>query len=240
MVESYFVGSYWLGRRESAGACARRAEHFFQVLAQLDPTWRHWFQYGKTLKQALSRTVEPTAATFEGFFAKKKYQMPEHGFLFDTWNGQEQGSSTHVHLVCGSSSVVSCDKCLLDLPRRGANAERVLCAPMVTEILRAVALAWEPDKGMVTSDDHLAIVAPDHKLPDMVVGWVTYLSRRRGQVPPLPEPVRVEPVEDKGTLIVLTPERFTATNPAHVELAEQVRQRLEQAGLAGPMLPWTE
>jgi hypothetical protein len=47
-------------------------------------------------------------------------------------------------------------------------------------------------------------------------------------------------VEDKGTLIVLTPERFTATNPAHVELAEQVRQRLEQAGLAGPMLPWTE
>jgi hypothetical protein len=205
----------------------------------LDPTWTHWFQYGKSLKQALSRTIEPTAMTFEAFFAKKKYQMPEHGFLFQTWNGQEQGSSTHVHFSCGSSSVFSGDNCIVDLPRRGTIAERMLSASMVTGILRAVALAWEPDKGLVTSDEHLAMVAPVHKRPDVVVGWVTYLSRRRGEVPPLPEPVRVEPVEDKGSLIILTPERFTATNPAHVELAEQVHQRLTQAGLAGPMLPWT-
>lgn len=238
MVESYFVGSYWLGRRESAGACARRAEHLFQLLAQLDPTWTHWFQYGKSLKQAMSRTVEPTATTFEAFFAKKKYQMPEHGFVFSTWNGQEQGSSTHVHFTCGSSSLHSGDVCMLDLPRRGANAERVLCTPMVTGILRAVALAWEPDKGVVMSDAHMEMASGAR--PNVRVGWVTYLSRRRGQVPSLPEPVRVEPVEDKGSLIVLTPERFTATNPAHVELAEHVRQRLEQAGLAGPMLPWTE
>jgi hypothetical protein len=240
MVESYFVGSYWLGRRESAGACARRAEHFFHLLAQLDPIWAHWFQYGKSLKQALSRTVEPTAATFESFFAKKKYQMPEQGFLFQTWNGQQQGSSTHVHICCGSSSVVSGDKCILDLPSRGANADRVLTTSMVAEVMRAVALAWEPDHGMVTSDDHLGLFSPSHKPPNVVVGWVTYLSRRRGEVPPLPEPVRVEPVEDKGSLIVLMPERFTASNPAHVELAAQVRQRLEQAGLLGPMRPWTE
>ena len=62
------------------------------------------------------------------------------------------------------------------------------------------------------------------------MGWVTYLSRRLGRVPPLPAPVRIEPVEDKGTLIILTPERFTASNPEHVALAERVRELLDRAG----------
>lgn len=237
MVESYYVGAYWLARRESAAACARRAEHFFQLLARLDPTWSRWFQKGYTLKQALSRPIEPTASTFEAFFAKKKHQMPEHGFCLGGWNGEQQGHATSFHFFCGSSSVVSGDTCVLDLPHRGPVAERVLTAPMMTEVLRAMVLAWEPDNGVATSDGHRDHIAPG-KQPDVLVGWVTYLSRRRGQVPPLPEPVRVEPVGELGSLIVLTPERLIGSNPAHVELAEQVRQRLEQAGLLGPTLPW--
>lgn len=83
------------------------------------------------------------------------------------------------------------------------------------------------------SHGYLEKFMPD-KLPEVLVGWVTYLSRRRGTVPPLPAPVRVQPVEELGTLITLTPERFTVDNPAHVELASQVRQLLDQAGLLGP------
>jgi hypothetical protein len=70
---------------------------------------------------------------------------------------------------------------------------------------------------------------------DVLLGWVTYLARQRGIVPPLPAPVRIEPVEDKGTLIVLTPERFTASNPDHVELAWRVRELLVKAGLLKPI-----
>ena len=44
-------------------------------------------------------------------------------------------------------------------------------------------------------------------------------------------PVRIEPVEDRGTLIILTPERFTVANPEHVALARRVRERLTRAGL---------
>jgi hypothetical protein len=65
------------------------------------------------------------------------------------------------------------------------------------------------------------------------VAWVTYLARHLGTVPPLPAPVRIEPVEDKGTLIILTPERFTADNPEHLALAERVRELLARAGLLG-------
>ncbi|TNV65398.1 Imm52 family immunity protein [Corallococcus exiguus] len=43
--------------------------------------------------------------------------------------------------------------------------------------------------------------------------------------------MRIEPVEDKGTLIILTPERFTVANPEHVALARRVRELLARAGL---------
>ena len=52
------------------------------------------------------------------------------------------------------------------------------------------------------------------------------------------EEVGIERVEDKGTLIVLTPERFTASNPAHVELANEVGEVLDRAGLLKPLQPW--
>jgi hypothetical protein len=58
-----------------------------------------------------------------------------------------------------------------------------------------------------------------------------YFAHHWGVVPPLPSPVRVEPVEDKGTLVILTPERFTVDNPAHVALADEVRASLDKAGL---------
>lgn len=73
---------------------------------------------------------------------------------------------------------------------------------------------------------------------DTFAGWVMYFSRLRGPLPPLPAPVRVEPVEEQGTLVILTPERFTVANPEHVELAAQVHEVLERAGLLGPLQPW--
>ena len=70
------------------------------------------------------------------------------------------------------------------------------------------------------------------------VGWVTYISRLRGMVPPLPAPVRIERVGDLGTLIILTPERMTAGNPEHVALNRRVRKLLDRANLLLPTQPW--
>nr|WP_245772532.1 immunity 52 family protein [Myxococcus fulvus] len=97
-----------------------------------------------------------------------------------------------------------------------------------------MAVAWEPDFVVVMSSAHLQMLR-DNDPSEIWPGWVLYLSRQRGTVPPLPAPVHVEPVADKGTLIVLTPERFTASNPEHVALAEQVRALLDQAGLLKPL-----
>jgi hypothetical protein len=106
----------------------------------------------------------------------------------------------------------------------------------MTEVMRAMALAWEPDCGVATSDLHRDTAWQRPQIGTFT-GWITYLSRQRGTVPPLPAPVRIEPVEDKGTLVILTPERFTASNPEHVALAARVHELLERAGLLRP-IPW--
>ncbi len=100
-----------------------------------------------------------------------------------------------------------------------------------------MALAWEPECGVALSHEHLDKVSESAEAGTFL-GWVSYFSHRRGPVPPLPPPVQVEPVEDKGTLIILTPERFTASNPAHLELALRTTETLSQAGLLGPLRPW--
>jgi hypothetical protein len=66
---------------------------------------------------------------------------------------------------------------------------------------------------------------------DPYVGWLMYLSKRMGQVPPLLAPASITPIENKGTLIIVTPERYTATNPAHVKAADWVAAALNRAGL---------
>jgi immunity protein 52 of polymorphic toxin system len=100
-----------------------------------------------------------------------------------------------------------------------------------------MAVAWEPEWGVATSDEHRQLVS-DSASAGTFVGWLMYFAHRRGPLPPLPAPVQVEPVEDKGTLVILTPERFTASNPAHVELARDVAERLARAGLLTPLKPW--
>ncbi|PTL81377.1 immunity 52 family protein [Vitiosangium sp. GDMCC 1.1324] len=230
MKETYYAGVYWPARAESAEQCARRTEAFIRLLSQCDPLYTHWFEQAKSLKKALQLQFEPTYETFLRFFSRKTYRFgktDKDGFNFSAWNGIRCGSN--ISLTCGTASEYSPNVCLLYPPSKDPEEARILSAPVMTEVVRAMALAWEPDHGGVFSHGYRKLrqepVGPPY------TGWLMYFSRRRGEVPPLPEPVRVEPVEDKGTLVILTPERFTVDNPAHVALADQVRASLERAGL---------
>jgi hypothetical protein len=139
---------------------------------------------------------------------------------------------------CGSwSQFPAANSCVLDLPTEGADADRVLTAPVLTNIVRSMAVAWEPDWAVAMSHTHRVAVDAEEGIANIWLGWVTYLARHLGTVPPLPAPVRIERVEDKGTLIILTPERFTAANPEHVALAKRVRELLSRAGLLRPTTP---
>jgi len=235
MSETYYLGAYWGPRQEDAQACAQRLAHMVRLLEPIDPLFARWFKSAKTLKESLKRPLDTDLEGLRKYVQRammkddRRLPMPDLGFSVWLWNGGSGGDDAWFDSLCGGYWERANNRCVLRAPEEGAIGGRVLATVFQTDVLRAMTTAWDPDWGVAISNKHRDII--EKKCPDVLVGWVTYLSRRLGHVPPLPAPVRIEPVGELGTLIILTPERFTASNPEHLELAERVRERLDKAGL---------
>lgn len=239
--ETYYAGAYWGARQESPEDCARRTAAFLNLLATCDPFLAHWYKPARSRKDARKHPLmPPDMPTLTELFrrgASREKGGPvfeDLGFSFWFGSGGGGADSVDLRLTCGCYSDVAPNSCVMPLPRRGENADRILTIPVLARVLRSMALAWDPEWAFATSTAY----ERQYREPDsspFSLGWITYLSRHIGTVPPLPAPVCIEPVEDRGTLIILTPERFTVANPEHVALAKRVRELLEQAGLMKPV-----
>ncbi|WPB76389.1 immunity 52 family protein [Archangium violaceum] len=235
-LDSYYAGAYWGPRKETPEECARRAELFLASIAKVDPSFSRWFAQGRSRKDALKRPIDPSREALETRIRRgKDRQFDSLGYSVWAWNGApDDYDACGFNFYCGAYSEAVSNCCVVNLPGRGPNAERVLSVPVLTGLVRSMVLAWEPDSALATSTMHRDAVTPDDNAQDFV-GWLMYFSRSQGRVPPLPAPVRIEPVEDKGMLIVLTPERITPANPEHVDLGKRVHELLSRAGLLRPM-----
>jgi hypothetical protein len=157
-----------------------------------------------------------------------KEVIEDLGFREYVWNAKKE--RTRVELHCGEYSPWGAgNTCLLLPPEEGPVRERILSAPVLAEVLTSVATAWDPDFAMVSSTEMVRLIQKRKR--EVRVGWLTYLSRRLGTLPPLPAPVRIEPVGALGWLLVLSPEPMTASNPGHVAFTTRVRELLDRAGL---------
>ena len=244
MQEGYYVGAYWGQRQETALECARRAELFFHMLARCDPTFTQWYGAGRGFPRELPGwPVRPELKELETFLLKGRNRtdvgrevIEDLGFRQMVWNAKKE--ATDIHLSCGKYSPWGGpNTCRLEPPRQGAVRERLLRLPVLTEVLTCMATAWDPDFAMVSSGEMVDLMEKGDF--EVRVGWLTYLSRRLGRLPPLPAPVRIEPVGTLGWLLTLSPEPMTASNPEHVALTARVRELLDRAGLierprAGP------
>lgn len=224
MTETYYAGVYWPGRSEPVEHSARQAERLFERLASVDPSLASWFEQGPSRAAALNSQFTPDARSLLRLFAKRKYQIGEAEIAFAAWNGRVDDSSV-INFSCGSP---------VDLCVWTPSSRKLLAVRSASQVMHAMVLAWDPEWGVLTSDEHRDAVSESGD-PGTFIGWMTYFSRHRGPVPPLPAPVQVEPVEDKGALVILTPEPFMRARSEHVELAEQVREQLDQAGLLTPL-----
>lgn len=236
-IDSYYAGAYWGPRKETPEECARRAEAFLAAIADVDPSFSRWFDQGRSRKDALKRPIEPSGAALEKRVRRgRDRQFEELGYSVWAWNGVPDDYDACVfNFNCGSYSEGQSNRCVINLPSRGTNADRVLSARVLTGLVRSMVLAWEPEFALATSKMHREEVSPTGRV-GAFVGWVMYFPHSRGRVPPLPSPVHVEPVEDKGTIIVLTPERLTAEKSEHVELGQRVHELLSKASLLRPVV----
>jgi hypothetical protein len=236
MTETYYAAAYWLARPESAEACSRRAERFFHGLGDCDPAWTRWYPPNNSFEEAQKHPFIPNAESCQKLFTQEA--PGGEGFRFRLWTGDSPDDTSSAGASCGSGESLIPSNCLLEPFSEGPLAERILTTPVMTQVLRVMALSWDPEWGVATSHEHRDMAVQGFPQAGTFVGWVMYFSRMRGPVPPLPAPVRIEPVEDKGTLVILTPERFTASNPEHVALAARVHELLNRAGLLKPLQPW--
>ncbi|WP_408888224.1 immunity 52 family protein [Myxococcus faecalis] len=239
--ETYFAGAYWGARKETPEECARRTADFLNLLSSCDPVLAQWYKPARSLKDARRHSLmPPDLPTLTEMFRRGVNRerggpaIERLGYSFWFGNGESGADSADLRVTCGDYSGANPNSCVLPLPKKGPSVERILTAPVLTSVVRSMVRPWEPDWAFATSDSYAAAHQEADSAP-FSLGWVTYLSNHLGRVPPLPAPVRIEPVEDKGTLIVLTPERFTASNPDHVALAERVRELLDRAGLLKPL-----
>ena len=235
MKESYHAGAYWGQRKETALECARRAERFFQMLAQCDPAFGQWYHAGRGFPRHLPGwptllEIEPLEALLMKGRSRKgvsKKVLEDMGFRTMQWNANEDPMD--IHLRCGVYSPWSSNMCLLVPRNERSFQESWLCVPVMAEILTSMVTAWDPDFAVATSDEMSYLVKEDEGEVD--VGWLTYVSRRLGHLPPLPAPVRIEPVGSLGWLLILSPERMSASQPEHVAFTTRIRSLLDRAGL---------
>lgn len=243
MIETYYVGAYWGPRRESEESCAQRACSFFLALAKCDPLFSRWFRPPRSRKHS-STPLSLEVAAFQELFAQGKVRNDAGGIMEDLgsrifadnapWPDTPSREILSLNIKCGGYATPGFNSCVMKLPSLGEPMQRLVQSSMLANILRAMVLAWEPERCIATSHDHRELVS-ERGTVGTFVGWLMYFPSQLGQVPPLPHPVQVERVEDKGSLVVLTPERFTASNPEHVALASRVQETLSQSGLLKPL-----
>lgn len=239
--ETYEACAYWGLRKESPEECARRAAAFVNLLASIDPLLSTWNKIPKPRGRGRKTPLMPSdLATLTEAFRRGVNREPggpalEHlGLTVGAYNDGARQDSASLMMRCGCYAEGMSNACVLSLPSEGASAARLLVTPVLTSLMHSLASAWDPDWALVGSSAYRM----QYREPDSApfsLGWATYLSLRLGKVPPLPAPVRMEPVGDQGTLILLTPERFTVSNPEHVALARRVRELLADAGLMPPV-----
>ncbi|WP_240357144.1 immunity 52 family protein [Myxococcus eversor] len=244
--ETYYAGAYWGPRRESPEQCAHRTATFLNHLAPCDPFLAHWYKPTRSRKEARNKypLMPPDLPTLTELFRKgvnregKGPVIEELGFSFWFGNGGGNYDRAGLRIHSGSYGEGNSNACVLSLPSlgRSKNADRIITASVLTSVVRCMALAWEPDWAIAMSHAYRATEDERDGQANDRPGWISYFARHRGTVPPLPAPVRIEHVGDQGTLIILTPERFTYENAEHVALARRVHELLVKAGLMEPIV----
>ncbi|WP_044890260.1 Imm52 family immunity protein [Myxococcus hansupus] len=240
--DSYYVGAYWGPRKESPRECAERTATLLNVLAPSDPFFAQWYKPTRSVKEAHKHPLmPPDVPTLEALFQSGVNRekggpiLEDLGFTFWFGNGGTGGASAALRIKCGDSCGATPNSCVLKFPRTGPNAERLLDASVMARILRMMETAWAPDWGVATSANFREALSEEGSTGTFV-GWVTYLSRHRGAVPPLPAPIRIEPVDKAGSLVILTPEKPLASRPEHVALGRRAGELLTRAGLLSPVV----
>jgi len=105
----FCLGAYWWNRKESAEECLERSVGFFQDLGSCDESLAHWFQLGRSRKDALRKSVDVENRDDLLRLWKRGVHrgdvrgsvIEDLGFGIELWNGAEDDQSIGLGISCG-------------------------------------------------------------------------------------------------------------------------------------------
>lgn len=241
MTDSFYLGAYWGDRRCTAEECGKRAALCLRQLACNDEVFGHWYKKGRSRSDALRSEVAADTAELTDLFLAGVNRtdiggsvVERLGFRAAIWNGAPPQEAVSIAFTCGchAGNPGLVNSCVLDLPEDGPAAERVLCKQALISLMSAVVSSWDPDWAAVLSRRYREQLGAHTRGP--IVGWLFYMSHRLGVPPALPSPAQLVPLADHGSLIVVSPGRFSVDDSDHLQAIELVNQALAEAGLLTP------
>lgn len=235
MSESYYVGGYWGNQPEQPSESAVRTASLLAALASRDEVFKQWYPKGKSRSKARESPIggsDDLRRMFEAGVNRRDLDgraIEELGRRVALWNGRsDAGSSLSVR--CGGSASTTKvwipNSCVLTIPDDAPASDRLANVNALLAVLGDVVSAFDPKWALVDSSSSLHSAPPGTP----VVGWITYLRDLDPEsftVPDGASVVRLEP----GTVVVVTNQRFQASNHDHVSRARALERTLANRGV---------
>ncbi|MHB8089289.1 MAG: Imm52 family immunity protein [Anaerolineaceae bacterium] len=239
--ENYYIGAYWNDRQEPLVSCAMKASAIFTHLTQVNPIFTEWFELGRSRRDALRKIVRTDQHSLQSLMMGDRSKndsseviFPGQGYSLYLWNGRKDGEdAANINLQCGAFGPYSVNRCLIRLPEGEETRSHIMQVSTLTDILLDIVNIFQPELGGIYLSEYNHLAPIKTRVP--AIGWIMYLPVNPVTIPALPMPAQVLPLGVRGAFIILTKERFSVNNPAHVELAGQVATILDKAGLLEPV-----
>src|SRR5665213_529030 len=154
---------------------------------------------------------------------------PELGYSVAAWNAIDGAKSVSFHVKPGQYTAdrIFPNSLELQLPKRTPDTTGIVNTPILRKVLLSVVSAWEPSWALITSASYNERFHLSEKpFPLFRSGWMTYLSRPSARRISPPGSAIVEGTRDDGILLLATNETFTAENPRHIAVADEIQRSL--------------
>lgn len=223
----FMLAAYWDSRPDGLEKCTEDARRFFSCLAEADPLLAHWYELGRSRKDALKRQIDTSdAQRLRDRLLKGRNRndldhsvIEELGFSLSFWNGaSEEEAGASIRIDCGCYGEHVGNNVLVDLPYKSQGLEWTKNA---CTLLACAAKIWRPKWAGIMSKKAMRERDFDGDYP--FVDWMVYVPR---SVKPMPVPSHVEVLEGLGSIIVVQPSPPVGDSATELPLIRRVESLL--------------
>ena len=239
-MSNFYIAAYWTDRREDAASCGERLARCLGALQNCDSVFEDVYAVLSAGPKASPRVNVDDSALAEIFAQgrnredappRKVIESLGYSASFiskDRAADQKWVMRCSVGMFAGKPGLLN--RCVLNLPKTGEAAERLLRLPTATDMLLGTILAWQPEWATVQSSEFRNSVSNTSEIPGpTLIGWMTYFSRGAAVIPNVPVHSRRE-LPELGTLLTLTEHPVSALSVEDVRLARTLCEQLRRTG----------